>query len=252
MQKKEDIWRIWDRNDAVEGRTYQRVRGELPEMESTRHLVSLIGEVYQPGMKVLDVGCAAGHFYNGLTRIDPKPNYHGVDATVKYIEFAKNHFAKTPNVRFSSEDVFNLPFDTEFDIVHCCNVLLHLPSVDVPIQNLVRASRKYVFIRMLVSDHTHLSKYLYKDTFDENGEPNDFVYQNTYSRDLIRSIVKKTGDHGVDFVEDVFDPAPINDEYRKYGHLNRAVTRAIDDKLLIAGSKVFEWQVVKITKVTAN
>ena len=72
-----DDWRIWNKDDNVESRrshvesrTYQRVTGELPEMESTKQLVDLISQVYASGMKILDVGCAAGHYYNGLKRID--------------------------------------------------------------------------------------------------------------------------------------------------------------------------------------
>ena len=51
-----DDWKIWDRDDSVEMRSYKRTTGELPEMESTKQLVQLISDVYQHGMSVLDVG----------------------------------------------------------------------------------------------------------------------------------------------------------------------------------------------------
>ena len=129
-----DDWKIWDRDDSVEMRSYKRTTGELPEMESTKQLVQLISDVYQHGMSVLDVGCAAGHYYLGLRRIDDGIRYHGVDATKKYIDFAKSHFSGTPNVSFSNEDIFALPqgYTDHFDIVYCCNVLLHLPSARHP------------------------------------------------------------------------------------------------------------------------
>ena len=82
----------WAEDPSVEQRTFKRVTGELQEMESTKQLVDLISDIYQPGMKVLDVGCAAGHYYNGLARIDSDLDYSGVDATIPYIEFAKNYF----------------------------------------------------------------------------------------------------------------------------------------------------------------
>lgn len=244
-----DIWRVWDRDDSVEMRTYKRATGELPEMECTKQLVRLIGEVYQPGMSVLDVGCAGGHYYHGLKRIDPNVRYHGVDATEKYIDFAKKYFADVPNVSFSREDVFDLPadFGDRFDIVYCCNVLLHLPSARVPIQNLVRAASRHVFIRTLIADRTHLSKFLYTDSFDAAGNPTDFVHQNTYSRDLIRSYVAEVGDFTVEFIDDEFEPEQIDREHRDYSDAQSAVTRVYDGKQ-IAGSKVFEWEWVKITK----
>ena len=65
-----DSWRIWDRDDSVEQRTYERVMGKLPEMECAKQLTSLVEGVYQKPMKVLDVGCAGGHYYNSLEKLD--------------------------------------------------------------------------------------------------------------------------------------------------------------------------------------
>ena len=244
-----DRWRIWDRDDSVELRTYQRATGELPEMESTKQLVRLVSAVYEPGMSVLDVGSAAGHYYLGLRRIDDAIRYHGVDATEKYVAFAREHFADRPNVSFAREDIFALPDDYtgRFDVGFCCNVLLHLPSVRVPIHNLLRASRKFVFIRTLVSDRTHLSKLLYSDDFDDAGEPTNFVHQNTYSRDLIRSYIAESGDYQVEFITDEFDAAQIEKEHKAFGDKQSAVTR-VADGAQIAGSKVFEWEWIKVTK----
>lgn len=228
-------------------RTYKRATGELPEMESTKQLVRLVRDVYRPGMSVLDVGCAAGHYYLGLKRVAEGLRYHGVDATQSYIEFAAEHFAGAPNVSFSREDIFDLPYDGEFDIVFCCNVVLHLPSARTPIQNLIKASGKYAFIRTLVADKTHLSKLLYSDAFDDEGNPTDFVHQNTYSRDLIREYVAEVGPFKVEFIPDEFDAAQIQEEHKAYGDKQSAVTHVSGDKQ-IAGSKVFEWEWVKITK----
>jgi SAM-dependent methyltransferase len=245
----DDRWRVWDRDDSVELRTYQRATGQLPEMESTKQLVRLISAVYRPGMSILDVGCAAGHYYLGLRRIDEAIRYHGVDATQKYIAFATNHFAGNPNVSFSQADVFSLPADyvDRFDVVFCCNVLLHLPSIRGPIHNLLRASRKYVFIRTLVADKTHVSKLLYSDDFDDAGDPTNFVHQNTYSRDLIRSYIGEAGDFVVEFIADEFDAAQIQNEHREFSGTQSAVTR-VSEGAQIAGSKVFEWEWIKITR----
>jgi 2-polyprenyl-3-methyl-5-hydroxy-6-metoxy-1,4-benzoquinol methylase len=242
-------WKIWNKDDSVEQRTYKRVTGELPEMECTKQLVEMIGEVYAPGMHVLDVGCAAGHYYNGLKRIDSNLQYHGVDSTTAYIEFARKHFKGNSNTSFNVEDIFNLPKDYagKFDIVYCCNVILHLPSFQVPLKNLITASKKYCFVRTLLSDKTHLSKLLYSDSYDENGEPNDFVFQNTYSFDVVRKTIKSLGDYQVEFIDDRFDARSINEEYKNYNQVQSAVTHVQND-LQIAGSKVFEWKWVKITK----
>jgi len=247
-------WRIWDRDDSVEMRTYKRATGELPEMECTKQLVRLVASVYRKGDRVLDVGCAAGHYFNGLKRLDPMITYHDVDATQRYIEFANQHFADERNATFSRGDILFLSdaVGSDFDIVFCGNVILHLPpSAEVPIRNLIEASKKHVIIRCLISDQTHLSKALYADDFDASGEPTNYAYQNTYSYDHIRRCVANVGDYCVRFVDDEFDAAQINAEYDRYQTVQSAVTR-VSDGLQIAGSKVFEWKWVVITKIPSG
>ena len=52
-------------------------------------------------MMILDVGCAAGHYYNSLKKIDKNINYTGIDATKKYISFAKKFFIKIKTLNFT-------------------------------------------------------------------------------------------------------------------------------------------------------
>jgi SAM-dependent methyltransferase len=244
-----EIWRIWNKDESVEQRTFLRTTGELPEMECTKQLVNLISGIYEPDMKVLDVGCASGHYYNGVKRLDDNINYHGIDATVPYIEFAKKHFENNPNTSFELGDIFNLDekHTKQFDVVYCCNVLLHLPDFREPIKNLLKVTKDTCFIRTLIGPNTHLSKYLYSDKFDENGEPTDFVFQNTYSHDLFKSYIESQGDFEVEFIKDEFDVAAINKEYTAFNEAQGAVT-LVQNNVQIAGSKVFEWEWVKITR----
>ena len=217
-------------------------------MECTKQLVDLVKEVYKPGMTVLDVGCAAGHYYNGIKRVDEAIKYQGVDATTAYIQFAQKHFKNNPNTVFEVADIFNLPksYAKQFDIVFCCNVILHLPSMQIPLKNLLMATRRYCFIRMLIGKKTHLSRLLYSDSFDEHGEPTDFVYQNTYSFDYVEKTIRALGDYHVMLIDDHFDETEINKEYQNYNTLQSAVTR-VQNGIQIADSKVFEWKWIKVS-----
>lgn len=239
-------WRIWEKNDKVESRTYQRVTGELPEMESTKQLVKLVSQVYEPGMKILDVGCAAGHYYKGLVRINREIEYMGIDSTVPYIEFAKDYFKDNPKAIFRVADIFDLPDEIGvFDIVFCCNVILHLPDFRIPIMNLLKATKRVCIIRTLISVHTHLCKFLYTDEYDENGNPTNFVYQNTYSYKLIKDYINSLGDYSVELIEDNYNVENINKEFVDFHKSQSAVTKVIG-KHQVAGSKIFEWKWLKI------
>ena len=140
----EEKWKICDKDDTFQQRTYKRVTSYLPEMECAKQLVDLVKEVYKPGMNVLDVGCAAGHFYNGIKRIDEEIKYQGADATTAYIQFAQKHFKNNQNTVVELADIFNLPkiYAKQFDIVICCNVILHLPSIQILLKNLLTVTRR--------------------------------------------------------------------------------------------------------------
>lgn len=216
-------------------------------MQTTKQLVSLLQPVYSPGMRILDVGCAAGHYYRSLAKLDKGVRYTGVDPTEKYIAFAKETFAGTP-AQFLSGDVFDLSriIREPFDIVYCCNVLLHLPDFRIPIANLLKATKRHCFIRTLIGDRTLLAKYLYKDEFNDKGEPTSFVYQNTYSFDLLTSYIQSMGNYAVTRIADKFDPEEITKEYATYNQKQSAVTRIVDGHQ-VAGNLVFQWGWLKIS-----
>ena len=54
-----------EKDYSVEARTFDRAK-KLPEMESAKQLRTLIKKIYRKGMSILDVGCAAGHYYHSL------------------------------------------------------------------------------------------------------------------------------------------------------------------------------------------
>ena len=126
--KKKYYWRGWDKNPEYE-RTIDRLKKKLPIMECSKQLVSIVSKFYKPNMKILDFGCAAGHYYYALKKLNRHVNYTGLDATKFYIDYAKDFFKKENNTHFDRQSLFNLnkKYNKKFDIVYCCNVLLHLP-----------------------------------------------------------------------------------------------------------------------------
>ena len=127
-------------------------------------------------------------------------------------------------------------------------VLHHLPSIDIPLKNLLNATKKYCIIRTLVSNNTHLARFYYDDSTNKKNELNNFQLQNTYSYNLVRKKIRKIGNFQVKFEDDIFDGKKINSEYtkkerKKYPGLTRFV-----DGIQIAGSKVFEFKWIIIKK----
>lgn len=210
-------WNIWENKSEIE-RSIQRVKKILPEMECAKQLTKIVKKHYNRGDNVLDFGCAAGHFYTSLRKIDKNIKYTGFDATKPYINFAQKFFKKNPNTSFEIENIFSLSkkYYNKFDIVFCSNVLLHLPSIDLALKNLMKATKKYCIIRTLVSENTHLSKFYHNDKINKNNVLESFQFQNTYSYNFIKQKVKKLGKYKISFLDDEYNGSRINKEYKKY------------------------------------
>ena len=240
-------WNIWENKSEIE-RSIQRVKGTLPEMECAKQLSNIIKKIYKKN-NVLDFGCAAGHFYHSLKKIDKNMNYTGFDSTKSYIKFAKKYFAKEKNISFDIQNIFSpsKKYFKKFDIVFCSNVLLHLPSIDLPLKNLLSCSKKYCIIRTLVSDNTHLSKFYHTDKMNKKNVLDSFQFQNTYSYNLIKKKILKYGKFKIKFINDKFSGKKINKEYKKYKKKYPGLTKFVD-QFQISGSKVFEWKWIIIKK----
>jgi 2-polyprenyl-3-methyl-5-hydroxy-6-metoxy-1,4-benzoquinol methylase len=241
-------WNIWKNKSGIE-RSIQRVKGILPEMECAKQLTQIVKKIYNKGNTVLDFGCAAGHFYYSLKKIDKNIKYSGFDVTKSYINFAKKHFNHEKNVNFDKQNIFfpSKKYKNKFDIVFCSNVLLHLPSIDLPLKNLLFCTKKYCIIRTLVSENTHLSKFYHNDKTNKHNVLDSFQFQNTYSYNLIRKKIKKIGNYNVRFLDDKYNGYKINKEYKKYNKKYPGLTKFIQN-IQISGSKVFEWKWIVIRK----
>lgn len=243
---KYEPWQIWGRKPVVEATLEARARGDLPEMECTKQLVRLVSNVYQPGMRILDVGCNCGHYLRSLRRLDPNICYVGIDAYPYYIEKAKAIFTEDERTAFLVRDIMEPLFPySPFDIVFCCNVILHLPpDFKIPIRHLVESTKGVCFIRTLLGENTTIVKRIHSHDFDAQGNPLDFTYQNTYETDWVVDYVKSLG-CSCEVIDDEFKPEVLANEFTQFkkGFGTRVVGGKQADSNII-----FEWKWLRITR----
>jgi ubiquinone/menaquinone biosynthesis C-methylase UbiE len=210
-----DAWRTWNNDKRYGEVLFKRATGEFPEMESSKALARLIKTLLKPGNSVLDVGCGAGHYLRSLRReIGRNFTYTGVDATEHYLELARKAFPGEKDVTFTRGDIYQLPFPAgSFDIVTCNNLLLHLPSIEKPVSELIRVARSSIVIRSLIGDRSFRIQDLeiLGDEFDSEGNPKQFHFYNIYSRDYFTHLLKGFPRvRSTRFVEDwEYEPAAI-------------------------------------------
>lgn len=241
-------WQQWGkRPQDSERHNVLRLTGDLPDMECTKQLVKIISGIYEPGMDILDVGCNVGHYLKGIRKKFPDTKYEGVDAYAHYVATAKEHFKNDSNVTFEIKDIFNPIFpNSPFDIVYCCNVIQHLPDFRIPITNLLSSTKKCCIIRTLLADYTNIVKTTMSDSFDDDGNPLDFWYLNTWSKKYFSKFINDLG-WNVEFIDDEFDPSQIQKEYDTIKNTESDVSTRIVGEMQIVEGVVENWLWVKIT-----
>ena len=184
---------------------FKRSIGKSPEMETSKALAKIIKSKIKKNEKILDVGCAAGHFYRSLKReINKNFYYTGVDPYEIFLSKARVAWKKEKNVNFEKGNIYNLPFKkNQFDVSFCSNVFIHLNDVVKPLKELFRVTSRQIIIRTVLSDVSYKIQLVYNnkwwnDTdvkpineFDEKGNPRAFSYFNILSFDYLTQNLKK-------------------------------------------------------------
>jgi len=238
-------WQIWGKKPEQLATLADRAEGKLPEMESTKQLVKIISDIYQPNMQLLDVGCNTGHYLLGLHRLDSNINYTGSDAYESYINKAKEIFSNDNNVKFEVRDILSPNFSEEkYDLVFCCNVLLHLPDFRTAVKNLLSSTKKVCIIRTLLGTSTSIVKLAYTEEYDELGNPLNYCYLNTWKLEFVIDFIKKLG-WNVEVIEDEFNPEILEKEYTEVK--SGSGTRILNGKQ-VDSNIIFNWTWLKITK----
>ena len=198
---------------------YNRAVGKSPEMEVSKAMAKIIKKYIKKDEKVLDVGCATGHFYRSLKReIKESFYYTGCDPYKIFLNFAIKAWKNDKKVSFKKGNIYNLPFKkNSFDICFSSNVLLHLPDISKPIKELLRVTKKKLILRTVVYDVSYKIQLVYNnkwwkntkvkpiDEFDKKGNPKSFSYFNIHSKDYLQALINKTSPKSkVKFIKDNF------------------------------------------------
>jgi ubiquinone/menaquinone biosynthesis C-methylase UbiE len=103
-----------------------------------RHLATLL----RPGQSVLDVGCGPGAITRGIAdAVGPTGRVIGVDLNPHLVDEAQSVHTGVPGLTFEVCDVYDLPWQGEFDIVTAARVLQWLRRPLDALRMMVRAAK---------------------------------------------------------------------------------------------------------------
>ena len=196
---------------SEKNRTYlktssNRSKGLFPEMEVAKAHMKILKHHLKKDDKILDVGCLTGHFYRSFLKKYSSYNlkYTGIDPWDLHINEAKKIWNNHQNVDFKKGWVQKIPFKkNSFDITLCSNVLTHVPSIEVPLKELLRVTKRVLLIRtpihkisyriqmVLNSKWFKYTKVNPENEFDKKGNPRLFEYFDVHLKDYFQSLIKK-------------------------------------------------------------
>jgi ubiquinone/menaquinone biosynthesis C-methylase UbiE len=255
----EALWNNWDEEKHYGELLYRRATGEAEEMHSSQAISKVIKEFYKPRMKVLDVGCGAGHYLVSLRRIvDKDIDYTGVDPTAYYLDLGKKAFGDT--AKFKQGGVFDIPFpDNSFDIVICNHVILHMPpeNIQKAFNELIRVSKRLSITRTAFGERNYMVKEILThndlrpeqpvalkyDNFDLTQHR--FRYFNMYTPEFIRQMILSRNDVMLELRDDRdFKPfdntgkAKISTATKTVGDMQVSGNLILDYKFIITEKKL--------------
>ena len=221
MKKKfQQCYDISEKNKTYLKTSSNRSKGIFPEMEVAKAHMKILNNHIKKNDSILDAGCLTGHFYRSFLKRykDLNLKYTGLDPWSLHINEAKKIWKEDKNVKFIKGWVQKIPFKkNSFDISICSNVLTHIPSIEDPIRELLRVTRRVVLIRtpihkisyriqmVLNSKWFKYTKVKPKDEFDKKGNPRVYEYFDVHSKDYFESVIKKFDKNvKVKFIKDNF------------------------------------------------
>ncbi|WP_426483880.1 class I SAM-dependent methyltransferase [Flavobacterium sp. 2] len=240
-------WNYWTERSYYHAELRDRAKGIKSEMEAAKQISQLIFNKAKSYNSILDAGCGTGHFILSLEKkLKNDFKYLGVDITEQHIIDATEIFKENKNFEFQLGDVRDLDVeDKSYEVSICSNTIPHIPQIGKAINELIRVTKNDVFIRMLVGDEVLITKKALSDKFDENGEPDSFMYINIYDKNYLNNII---GDKGELFIyDDEFDQDAIMKHYNEHKDIagKNIATRIVEGNQF-KGYLMLPWKIVHI------
>ena len=134
--------KAWSQPSAID--YYSKHRHEVSDLYPSERV--FLPRVLFPGIKVLDVGCASGGFFNIMRALEPTIDYTGIDIAEPAIDLARRTYQEA---RFEVADGVTIPFDDgTFDLVHCTSVLVIEPRYQEVWKEMYRVTSRFVLADM--------------------------------------------------------------------------------------------------------
>lgn len=113
-----------------------------------------LAELLRPGMSVLDVGCGNGAISVGIaSKVSPAGRVVGMDVNPRLVEEGESAYRDVSGLSFQVGDVYDLQFNSAFDITTASRVLQWLSNPRAALEQMIRAT--VTGGKVIVLDYNH-------------------------------------------------------------------------------------------------
>lgn len=185
-------WNPWANDRATLDLYRRRCRLEAEEMTCAAQAAEILAARVAPGETLLDAGCGGGYYLHSLRRRDVAVDYWGLDYTPEMIALARAETcprAELAPERFTLGAIEDL--DRAFDTVLCFNVLTNSPHYALPLERLLRHTRRRLLLRESMSD-APVTRFT-PDPYLDEGRRHIRVYHNTYPLAEVTAFIAEHG-----------------------------------------------------------
>ena len=113
----------------------------------------MLGRVSSSIYSVLDLGCASGKFIEILKPFVTEFQYTGVDIVKEQIDNAKSFY---PEHTFICDNILNIGYFNQFDLVNATGVFLHEPDYKSLIDLMIKAKIGRAHVRTPVTSQSRM------------------------------------------------------------------------------------------------
>ena len=200
MKRSNRPWQRWD-DPEVASAIDDYWTSSAYEASHRRILAEMVAEYAGiAGRRLLEVGCGSGLVYSELVpTVAPNDSYTGVDVSTEMLSIARS---RHEDAQFVRGDAYDLPFgSSEFDVVTCFEVLVHLPSILRPIAELMRVSRRLVIFTVWLSSSGETER------TDEKHAGVRFLHNEYSLEDILQAVSSAHGHNGWNVEVRVLSPS---------------------------------------------
>ena len=183
-------YNIWEHSAIVLDLYTKRVRCEVEEMTCSAQAAQLLSKLAKVGETVLDVGCGTGYFYHSILSRQIPIEYHGIDATARFIEIGRSQLSRYGLNKDRLQVARIEDLAGSVDHVVCMNVLSNLDNFHRPLERMLCMASRSVVLRESIRND---AEYQYVvDAYLDEQQPLR-VHVNSYDRKELRRFADDLG-----------------------------------------------------------